>query len=97
MKIDIYTNFCLILTAIFLFSLLIAKHSYATPVYEIEEVLHPSVAFIINGENFEAKSFCYDMEEGDQVIFMKGNSLGECASAEILNLRTNQNCKVRCE
>ena len=64
--------------------------------YEIE-VSHDDELFIINGERFEAQAYCFNMEEGDKVIFLKGSPYGACASAEILNLRTRKVCKVWCE
>lgn len=69
--------------------------AYSTE-YEIE-VSNNDELFIINGERFEAKTFCFGMEEGDRVIFLEGSALGACASAEILNLRTNKTCEVWCE
>ncbi|CAG4967944.1 hypothetical protein [Novilysobacter luteus] len=64
--------------------------------YEIE-VAHDDELFIINGEKYEAKTYCFDMEEGDSVIFIEGSAYGACASAEILNLRTKEVCEVWCE
>lgn len=64
--------------------------------YEIE-VSHNDELFIINGEKYEAKTYCFGMEEGDRVIFIEGSPYGACASAEILNLRTKQVCEVWCE
>jgi hypothetical protein len=64
--------------------------------YEIE-VSHDDELFIINGERFEARIYCFDMKEGDKVTFLKGSPYGACASAELLNLRTNKICKVWCE
>jgi hypothetical protein len=64
--------------------------------YEIE-VSHDDELFIINEERYEARTYCFNMEEGDKVIFIKGSPYGACASAEILNLRTNKVCKVWCE
>ena len=40
--------------------------AYALDTYEIE-VSHNDEFFIINGEKFEAKTYCFDMEEGDAV------------------------------
>jgi hypothetical protein len=37
------------------------------------------------------------MEEGDSVIFIEGSALGACASATLVNLRTNAKCEVWCE
>ena len=64
--------------------------------YEIE-VSHNDELFVINGEKYEAKTYCFGMEEGDQVIFLSGSPYGACASAELLNLRTKNRCGVWCE
>lgn len=61
------------------------------------EVSHDDELFIINGEKFEAKTYCFNMKEGDKVIFLEGSPLGVCVSAELLNLRTKNICKVWCE
>lgn len=63
----------------------------------IIETSHDDEIFIINGEKFEAKTYCFNMEEGDEVIFLEGSPLGACASATILNLRTREKCEVWCE
>lgn len=64
--------------------------------YEIE-VSHNDEIFIVNGETFEAKTYCFDMQEGDRVIFLEGSPFGACATAELLNLRTKERCEVWCE
>jgi hypothetical protein len=61
------------------------------------EVSHDDEFFIINGEKFEAKSYCYGMDEGDEVIFLDGSPTGACASATLLNLSTDERCDVWCE
>lgn len=68
-----------------------SKNSYTI------EVSHNDELFIINGEKFEAKTYCFNMRKGDRVIFLKGSAFGACASAEILNLRTEKICRVWCE
>jgi hypothetical protein len=70
--------------------------SSSRPSYEIE-VSHNDELFIINGEKFEAQTYCFNMEEGDSVIFIEGSALGACASATLVNLRTNAKCEVWCE
>jgi hypothetical protein len=70
--------------------------STSRPSYEIE-VSHNDELFVINGEKFEAQTYCFDIEEGDKVIFLEGSPYGTCASAEILNLRTKEVCEVWCE
>lgn len=64
--------------------------------YEIE-VSHNDELFIINNEKFEAKTYCFNMKEGDKVIFLEGSPNGVCVSAELLNLRTKNICRVWCE
>ncbi len=53
--------------------------------------------FVINGEVFKAKTYCFRFEKGDQVRFLSGSASGACASATILNLRTGKTCKLWCE
>jgi hypothetical protein len=64
--------------------------------YEIE-VSHNDELFVINGEKFEAKTYCFNMEEGDRVIFIEGSPYGACTSAVLLNTRTRNTCNVWCE
>lgn len=64
--------------------------------YEIE-VAHNDELFVINGEKFEAQTYCLGWEEGDEVIFLDGSPYGACASATLLNLRTREKCDVWCE
>lgn len=61
------------------------------------EVAHNDEFFIINGEKFESQTYCLGWEEGDEVLFLEGSALGACASAELLNLRTQEKCEVWCE
>lgn len=69
---------------------------FAQTSYVIEESDDDEV-FIINGEKFEAKTYCFDMREGDRVIFLSGSPYGACVSAKLLNLRTRKICDVWCE
>lgn len=64
--------------------------------YQIE-TSHNDELFIINGEKFEAKTYCFNMEEDDEVIFLEGSPMGVCVSATLLNLRTREKCEVWCE
>lgn len=76
--------------------LVVASTVSAATEYEIE-VSHNDEFFIINGEKYEAKTYCFNMEEGDPVIFLEGSPYGACASASIFNLRTKEVCEVWCE
>lgn len=76
-----------------------AKRSYrsgSSMTYEIE-VAHNDELFIVNGEKFSSKTYCFNMEKGDQVKFVDGSPLGVCVSAVLLNLRTSDTCEVWCE
>jgi hypothetical protein len=64
--------------------------------YEIE-VSKNDETFVINGELFKAKTYCFDFDEGDDVIFIEGSANGICTSAEILNMRNKKLCRVWCE
>ena len=64
--------------------------------YEIEKAINDE-KFIINGELFEAQTYCLGWEEGDRVIFVEGSAYGACASAKLLNRRTGEICDVWCE
>ncbi len=53
--------------------------------------------FVINGEVFKAKTYCFNFDKGDHVKFIHGSPVGACASATLLNLRTGKVCEVWCE
>jgi len=76
--------------------LFISSSAYAANEYNIE-VSHNDEIFVINGEKFEAKTYCFNMEEGDRVIFLEGSPYGACSTAKILNLRTKNTCAVWCD
>jgi len=83
-------------TLSFVIFVLFSLSSFAVTEYEIE-ISHNDELFIINGEKYEAQTYCFNMEEGDKVIFLKGSAYGACATATLLNLRTKNKCKVWCE
>ena len=70
--------------------------TFASTRYYIE-VSHDDELFIINGEKYEAKTYCFNMEAEDPVIFLEGSAYGVCTSAKILNLRSRTICEVWCE
>lgn len=74
----------------------LAPAALAVTAYIIQFSVNDEI-FIINGEKFQAKTYCFGMEKGDPVIFLEGRPNGACASAEILNLRTEKSCRVWCE
>lgn len=61
------------------------------------EVAHNDELFIINGEKFEAQTYCLGWEQGESVIFTEGSALGVCVSAELYNLNRKESCSVWCE
>ena len=64
--------------------------------YEIEAAGNDE-KFVINGEVFEAKTYCLGWDEGDRVIFLEGSPNGACASAKLYNLDRKETCEVWCE
>jgi hypothetical protein len=50
--------------------------------------------FIINGEVFKAKTYCFNVDKVDRVKFIEGSALGACASAKFLNTRSGDVCDV---
>lgn len=76
--------------------LLACVTTYAARQYYIEHSIDDET-FIINGEVFKAKTYCFGMNKGDNVIFLEGKPNGVCVSAKIYNLRTEKTCNVWCE
>jgi hypothetical protein len=68
----------------------------AAEYYEIEVAYNDEI-FIINGEKFEAKTYCMGWDEGDYVTFLEGSPYGACASATLYNKNRKETCKVWCE
>ena len=64
--------------------------------YEIQASANDET-FVINGEVFKAKTYCFNFDKGDRVLFLEGSPFGACASAKLLNLRTKKICEVWCE
>ena len=52
--------------------------------------------FVINGEVFKARTYCFNFDKGDRIKFIEGSPSGACASAKLLNLRTGEMCEVWC-
>lgn len=61
------------------------------------EVAHNDELFIINGEKYEAKTYCMGWDEGDEVIFLDGSAFGACVSANLLHTDRKEVCEVWCE
>jgi hypothetical protein len=75
-----------------------SQRSYrSAPNSYVIEVAHNDEIFIINGEKYEAKTYCIGWEKSDRVIFLEGSAFGACASAELYNLRTEEKCSCWCE
>ncbi len=83
-----------------------ARKTKASPAYAaprrgrdgyLIEVAHNDEFFIINGEKYEAQTYCLGWDEGDEVIFLEGSAFGACASAKLYNLNRKESCDVWCE
>lgn len=68
----------------------------ATDEYTIE-LAHDDELFVINGEKFEAQTWCLFWEEGDKVIFLEGSPHGICLSTVLYNVNKSDKCEVWCE
>lgn len=72
------------------------RSRHSSGAYQLQ-VSYKDEFFVINGEKFKAKTYCFNMEEGDDILFVEGSPFGSCVSATIVNLRTNGTCDVWCE
>ena len=61
------------------------------------EVVYDDELLIINGEKYEAQTYCLGWEEGEEVLFIEGSPYGACASAKLYNLNRRESCDVWCE
>ena len=70
---------------------------------EITPAFHPYFNYTdenevyINGEKFEAQTYCINWDKGDRVIFIEGSPYGACATAVLYNLDKEESCDVWCE
>jgi hypothetical protein len=53
--------------------------------------------FVINGQVFKAKTYCFGFDKGDRVLFVQGSASGACSSAEFVRVRDGKTCRVWCE
>lgn len=90
-KINFSSIICLSIFLVFSYT-----NVYALTTYTIDASVNDE-KFVINGETFEAKTYCFNMDEGDQVAFLEGSPFGACVSATIYNTRTKMNCELWCE
>lgn len=60
------------------------------------QVSHNDEFFVINDEEFTSKTYCFDLNVGDEVIFTEEQPNGICVSTEILNMRTLKSCRLWC-
>ena len=63
--------------------------------YHYIEKSYDDEEFVIDGDEYEATGYCFDMRKGDPVLFVDSNP-DLCTSAQILNLRTMRGCRVWC-
>ncbi len=84
------------ITFIILLILTITTTVFALDVYKIETSYNDEL-FIINGEKYEAKTYCFNINEGDRVIFLEGSPSGACATATFKDLDTDVICECWCD
>ncbi len=75
---------------------LVISNVVAAETYTVDAAANDET-FIINNEKFSAKTYCFNINEGDEVIFIEGSPFGACVSAEFLNLKTKEKCAVWCD
>lgn len=84
------------MTGLLAIKVLFVTNATALTSYPIE-VSYDDELFIINGEKYEAQTYCFNMKEGDRIVFLEGSAFGACVSEKLLNVRTKQICRVWCE
>ena len=77
-------------------TLIYSSFAFATRSYKIEASSNDET-FIINGEVFKAKTYCFSFDKGDRVIFVEGSAYGTCVSAVLYNKNNKKTCHVWCE
>jgi hypothetical protein len=83
-----------LLTMLFALALATTGSALAATEYEIQAAVNDE-KFVIDGERYEAKTYCLEWEQGDQVLFVEGTP-GACVSAVLFNKRRRQRCEVWC-
>ncbi len=63
----------------------------------IIQVAHNDEFFLINDEKFSAKTYCFNVNAGDKVIFVEGEPNGICTNATFYDVNTKKTCEVWCE
>lgn len=75
---------------------ILSSNVMSASTYDIEKSMNDEI-FIINDEKYEAQTYCFSMDEGDEVIFLEGSAYGACVTAKLYNIRSRQTCEVWCE
>ena len=68
----------------------------ARKTYYVQASIDDTV-FLIGGEKFEATTYCFGVEKGDEVMFLSGGPNSYCVSAQFYNFATREVCEVWCE
>lgn len=76
-------------------ALITTSAARAATTYDIEAIANDE-KLIIDGELYEAKTWCMHWSEGESVIFLDGTP-GVCVSAELFNVNRRETCEVWCE
>ncbi|MGL4518667.1 MAG: hypothetical protein ACRCUJ_02910 [Phocaeicola sp.] len=63
----------------------------------VVEIEHNDEMFIINGERYEARTYCMSLEEDDSVIFLEGSPYGNCSTATVYDVNSRNTCDLWCE
>ncbi len=82
---------------VFKIDLLRQPSSCNSPSSYLIEAIGDDEFLIINGEKYEAKTYCFGWDEGDRVSFVDGSAFGACTSTTIFNLNKLESCELWCE
>lgn len=64
--------------------------------YHYIEKSYDDEEFVIDGDEYKAFGYCFDIKKGDPVIFVVDEPGSLCITAQILNLRTMRGCSIFC-
>ena len=53
--------------------------------------------FVINDNRYRARTYCFNLDVGDQVLFTDGSPYGACSSASVVILKNRDRCDLWCE
>jgi len=90
---NLFRNF-LLLTVVH-YVLLSSSLSFGTDWKTIDKEIEWAEKWYIDGEIYEAQTYCFEFNEGDSIKFLEGTP-GLCVSAKFIKRYSNDICEVWC-